>query len=181
MIGPNETWPPPPAAPPPPQERLPGYGWTGAAVRVLLCYSVLWTCLFSAAQYFVNKFDFIFYVFAWETFVIQAFVLLGLHLPGLLLFQRLRRHAPPRITAAVSSVWGGALASVHWVLLNCLRGGYDSACDPDTGLINWGCGIIGYDVFPLLVAGSVTGSVVGCVLANRHVAPTGGDTPFPPP
>lgn len=165
----DNIWPPPPTIPPAQQEHPRGYTWAEAAIRVVFCYTVLWTFLFSAALCLLDPRLFFYIIFGWQLFAILMFVQSCLHLPGVMLFQRLQRHASKNVMGFISAVWGGILASGHWVIYNYVWGGYDSTCDPDTGFF-WVCGIPRLIIVAFLVAGSVTGYVVGRVLENRRLA-----------
>ena len=170
MTLPDSTWPPPPTTPLPHKERQKGYIWATIAVQLFLCYTVLWTCLFNTVEVFLHDPQGIFIFFSWDGWAVQIFVQLCLHLPLILLCQRLRRPRTKNAMALTSAVWGSILSSVQWVIYNYQAGGYDSTCDPDTGLINWGCSISGQVIISLLIAWSVTGYLVGRIVANKNMA-----------
>ena len=168
MTKPDSTWPPPPTAPPPQQGNPKDYTWVGTTILVLSCYTVLWNCLFCAVAYVLRDGDAGFLIiFGWQ---VQMFAPLCLHLPILLLFQRFQRHRPKNVRALTSAAWGCVVAWLQWVINNYMMGGYDPACDPYTGLINWGCGISSHTIVSFSVAGSASGYLVGRILANRHTS-----------
>ncbi len=168
MVQPDSAWPPPPAIPPPPEGGRKWHTRTKTTILLLLCYIVLWPCLFAVAVCLFDPRLFVFIVFGWQMFVVLIFVQPCLHLPGVMLFQRLQCYASGNVVVLTSAVWASILASGHWMIYNYLWGGYDPACDPDIGFF-WVCGIPGILIVPFLVAGSVTGYLVGRLLAKRQM------------
>ena len=169
MTQPDNTWPPPPSILPPKQERQKGNLFTNVAVRLLLCYTLLWIASLTAALWLFAGWFWVLLVMGWpQMLAIQMVVLPCLHLPGVLFLRRLQWLRARKIVALTTAVWGSSLASLDWVTYNYVTGGY-SYCDP-TGLINWGCGISKTAILPYLLAGGITGYSVGSILANRYDA-----------
>ncbi len=141
---------------------------TKNSIRLVLCYTLLWTSMFEAVEYLLHDAYGLFMLFDWQLFVPQMAVLLCLHLPMVVLFRRLRGLQNRNALILTSTIWGCVLAPVQWTIYNALTGGNDSGCDPYTGLINWGCGISPLAMAAFLVAGGVSGCLAGWILAKPH-------------
>ena len=168
MNEPDNIWPPPPKILSPRKGAFKGYTWLKSVAWVLLCYAICLILLYLMDLYshpdiWKHSENLSFWIerFFPFWFAIHMLILICLHLPLIMLLQRRLGTKNVNWLALASASWGSILAVGMWCLYNYLLGGYDPACDPYTGLINWGCGISTISIVPLVLAGSVTGYIAG--------------------
>lgn len=177
MTKPDNVWPPPPIMSPCQRGLLKNYSRLKSIAWVLLCYALCLILLYiielwNHPDIWKRPENLSFWIerFLPFWFASHMLILICFHLLIVMLFQRLLGIKSRNWLALVSACWGSVLAVALWSLYNLILGGYDPTCDPNTGLFSWGCGISRSAIAPLLIAGSVTGYLVGCIL-GRQKAP----------
>ena len=143
-----------------------GYARLKPTASVLSCYAICLT-LFHALFLWELPKDLSFWIgrFFPFWFALYMLALVCLHLPFVMLFQRLLGLKNRNWLALASAVWGSILALALWCLYNYMLGGFDSNCDPD-GFF-WGCGISTVSMVPSSLAAGVTGYFAGRVIMGQ--------------
>jgi len=99
--------------------------------------------------------------------LLAALAFCGLHLPLLLPAAFALRKVPPRWTLLASVAIAVSLAPFHWVYFNFIDHGYDTTCQPDSGLIGEECGLPPFTRFSYALADVLTAFLPALVLTGR--------------
>lgn len=176
MNEPDNIWPPPPKILSPRKGVFRGYTWLKSVAWVLLCYAICLILLYVMDLYshpdiWKHSGSISFWTgrFFPLWFAIHMLILVCLHLPLVMLLQRRLVTKNGNWLALASASWGSILAVGLWCLYNYLLGGYDPACNADPGFFG-DCDISTINIVPLLLAASVTGYIIGRIVANKNMA-----------